>query len=539
MKQLFSKLACGVVTAFLFSGVLAQEVEVGFAVNIGGPSIDESNTVAIDEFGNSFVAGRFYGELTLGDSVYTSAGISDAFLVKLDNQGEVLWSVAFGGVGADECRDVATDSEGNSYVAGYLGSTGVAIQDETISSLGGYDVLVLKFSPDGDLLWARTYGSATNDQAKAIAVDNDGNVTVAGYFQASMVVGSSTLVSSSGLDAFVFKLNTNGDPLWAAQAGGPGQTEARAIAVDPSGNTYVSGYFYGNEISAGGLSATGAGTTDVFVVKFNETGSVLDLKAYGSTGSDGSTSLEANSAGEIFMAGYFEETVQIGTQTLVSNGNLDMFVVKFDGSLNALWSQTVGSTGGDLALDLSTHTDGGCFFTGLFYATVMAGDFELQGGGTLVARLNSAGLFNWAIRFANAGIDLGGRGIDSDAEGAVTVTGNFNQPFEIGGVQVVNSGSTDSYVVRIDNVFVTDIGESAMAVNPIVFPNPGVNYIQLKGMPTPSVVYILNSSGQVVAKHFLNSNSEFIDVSTLPVGAYILNAEGQGFEGAVKVLISR
>jgi hypothetical protein len=539
MKKVFSLMACGVIIALLPTGLFAQEAEVGFAVNIGGASIDQSNTVAIDGSGNSFVAGRFYGELTLGDSVYSSAGVSDGFLAKLDSQGEVLWSVAFGGVGADECHAVATDNEGNSYVAGYLGSTGVNIQNETISSLGGYDVLVMKFSPDGVLLWARTYGSATNDQAKAITIDNNGIVTVVGYFQASMVVGASTLVSSFGLDAFVLKLNANGDPLWAAQAGGPGQTEARAVAVDPSGNTYISGFFYGNEVSAGDLTATGAGVTDIFLVKYDAAGTVLDLKTYGSVGSEGSTSLAANLDGDIFLAGYFENTVQIGSQTLISNGNLDMFVVKFDGSLNAIWSQSIGSTGGDLALDLSIHSDGGCFFTGLFYATVMAGDFELQGGGTLVARLNSIGQFNWAIRFANAGIDLGGRGIASNAEGAVTVSGNFNQPFEIGGIEVLSSGSTDAYVVRIDNVFVTDIGERERVINPIVFPNPGVNYLQVQGISTPVQVQILNTSGQVVVQQFLNTNSDFIDVSALPAGTYILSAEGNGYQGAARVVIIR
>lgn len=534
-----SKVAAGVMSVLLFTGLFAQEAEVGFAVNIGGPSIVESNTVAVDGSGNSFVAGRFYGELTLGDSVYNSAGISDAYLAKLNSQGEVLWSVAFGGIGADECKAVAADNEGNSYVAGYLGSTGVTIQNETISSLGGYDVFVLKFNPEGNLLWARTYGSATNDQAKAIAIDNDGNVTVAGYFQASMVVGASTLVSASGLDAFVFKLNASGDPVWAAQAGGPGQTEARAVAIDPSGNTFLSGFFNGSEVSAGDLMETGEGLSDIFLVKYSAAGAVLDLKTYGSSGADASTSLMANSSGDVFMAGYFEGNVEIGTQTLVSNGNLDMMVVKFDGSLNALWSQTVGSTGGDLIHDLAPTSDGGCFFTGLFYATVMAGDFELQGGGTLVARLNSSGQYNWAVRFANAGLDLGGRGIAAHTQGAVTVSGSFNQPFEIGGSQVVNSGSTDGYVLRIDNVVITGLAENEMELEPVVFPNPGVNYIQLKGIPVPVQVQIFNPSGQVVAQQFLNGENHFIDVSALPAGTYILRAESHDYSGTTRVVIGR
>lgn len=517
----------------------AQEIQTNFAVSIGGTSNDYGSGISPDGMGNSYVTGHYFGNITLGDSVYTTMGNQDAYIAKLDAEGEVLWALAFGGGGADEGKAVATDADGNCYATGFIGSVGIVIQGQPITSLGGYDVYVMKFSPEGSLLWARTFGSGTNDKGAAISVDAEGYVHVAGSFAATMIVDESILVSTASFDAFSCKMDALGNVLWARSISGPNLVEARGIAIDLSGNTYVSGDFLGGEVSAGPFTEGGPGSYDIFLVKYDPDGEVLDLQAFGTEGADSGMALTTDLGGNLFMGGYFEGNFQIGNLSVSSNGNRDMMVVKFDESGTALWAQTVGASGNDITNALATDIEGNCYFTGVFYQTVTLDDFTLTGGGTLLAKLNPQGTYAWAINFADGGVDNGGRGITVSEDGGVTVIGNFFSPFSIGGTELVSSGGRQVYVVRIEDVLYlnTQQFESGRVLH--VFPNPASSYAHIEGLAPYTRCELLNMRGQLVYQTRTTPDRITIDLSTLPVGMYLLRAEINGELMVAKIQVTR
>lgn len=412
MKTRFSWLLVLLLAAHS-SSLHAQQVnpEIGFASTIGGPVNQQGNAIAADDDGNYFIGGHFLGGIVLGEDEYTSNGVQDAFIAKFDSQGEIIWGLAFGGIGAEVTHAVATDPQGNCYVTGQIGSPGIVILDQTLPNGSGYDVFVLKFSPTGELLWWRTYGGTSNDIGRSIAVTADGNVSVAGSFQGVMEVGETALVSSAQIDSFVFQLDAQGTPLWATQISGPNLVEARGLAVNAEGQTYVTGDFLGGAVSAGDFNAPGFGIYDAFLVHLDSDGSVLNLQTFGSNQDDSGLALAIDLEGNVFMTGYFEESVNFGNVIAQSNGNHDMLLVKFNASLEALWARSVGGPGIDKAFALDTDDQGNSYFTGLLASGVNIGGFELEAGGSLLAKLNPDGVYEWAFTFSDTNTGNGGRAL--------------------------------------------------------------------------------------------------------------------------------
>jgi hypothetical protein len=518
-----------ILPAFFFMGFLqAQEIQTEFAVGYGGAANDYGSGIACDPSGNSYVTGHFFGNITLGDSLYVSAGNQDAYIAKLNPQGEIIWSLAFGGNGADEGKALAVDTEGNCYATGFLGSAGVEIQDETVSSLGGYDVYILKLSPSGELLWVRTFGGASNDQARAIDLSTDGLVHLAGSFQGTMTMGQTVLTSTSAIDAFVCQIDAQGDVTWAGQIAGPNLVESRGLAIDVFGNTYVTGDFLGGSVSAGDLNQTGEGSYDIFLAKYSPGGEVLNLTAFGGIGADGGTSLSTDNVGNVFLGGYFEGSILVDEISVMSNGNRDMLVVKLDENGVAQWAQSVGSTGNDITYALTNDDSGNTYFTGLFFASVSVGDIDLNGGGTFLAKLNPEGNYSWAINFADANSDSGGRGISLDDGNNVALIGNFLGTFDIGASEVPGIEARDVYVVKIEDVILSTSGIQTPSYLS-VYPNPGRDYTNIEGLQPGMFCEIFDLHGRKVFQTTAISDRLTLDLTRFLPGVYLIRtSDGSG-----------
>ncbi len=238
-----------------------QAQDLVWAKRAGGTSIDFGRGIAVDGSGNSHVTGEFFGSATFGpgetnETTLTSAGNRDIFVAKYDASGDLVWAKRAGAGGAsfDQGLGIAVDGSGNSYVTGhFVGSATFGpgeTNETTLTSAGFDDIFVAKYDASGDLVWAkRAGGMSFNDFGQGIAVDGSGNSYVTGNFQGSATFGpgetnQTTLTSSAGsFDIFVAKYDASGDLVWAKRAGGTAVDVGNGIAVDGSGNSYVTGDF--------------------------------------------------------------------------------------------------------------------------------------------------------------------------------------------------------------------------------------------------------------------------------------------------------
>ncbi|HSD13509.1 MAG TPA: T9SS type A sorting domain-containing protein [Flavobacterium sp.] len=201
-------------------------------------------------------------------------------------------------------------------------------------------------------------------------------------------LGSSYKLSAQGAPQlqWVFNAANSPDYLWG------GNNEGKSIAVDASGNRYVTGYFEGIvdfDPSAGTANLTAVGGQDIFIAKYDSNGNYLWAKAMGGANWDEGNSIVLNSSGEVYVTGFFWQTVDFdpsaATANLITAGGKDIFLAKYDSNGNYLWAKAMGGTGQDQAKSLVVSTGGELYVTGSFYGTV---DFDPSAA---TANVTSAG----------------------------------------------------------------------------------------------------------------------------------------------------
>jgi len=301
-----------------------------WAKSAGGMKEDFGNAVSVDATGNAYVVGNFqsdsiiFGTTTLmNNDVLNST--SDGFVVKYDPSGNVIWSTLAGGLYDDTPKSISTDALGNSYVAGVF-SNSITIGATTLTSTGFDDLFVAKYDPAGNVIWAIHTGGYYNDYANSIAFDTSGNSYVAGNFESPTIVfGAYTLTNSTQYsdDLFIAKYDPLGNPLWAKSAGAARDNFANSVAVDASGNSFVTGNFRDSSITIGAFTLHNHDqnelTSDMFIVKFDPLGNGIWAK---NESANGATSIAVDGVGNGYVAGFFDSlVVAFGSDTLTNASN--------------------------------------------------------------------------------------------------------------------------------------------------------------------------------------------------------------------------
>ena len=301
-----------------------------FAVTFGGTGNDVAYVIAVDSSGNSYITGYFNGTVDFGGGDVTSAGDSDIFVLKLDSSGTFQWVKTFGSASSDYGRAIAVDSSGNSYITGRIREI-VDFGGGDVTFAGGSDIFVLKLDSSGTFQWANSYGDTSFDLGYGIAVDSSGNSYITGNFFGTVDFGGGDVTSAGGSDIFVLKLNSSGTFQWVKTFGSASSDYGYGIAVDSSGNSYITGY-YGNTIDFGGGNVTTNGNWDVFVLKLNSSGTFQWVNTYGGTALDYGYGIAVDSSGNSYATGAFFLTVDFGGGAVTSAGGADFYVLKLNSS---------------------------------------------------------------------------------------------------------------------------------------------------------------------------------------------------------------
>lgn len=370
----------------------------GFPVwtrRFGGTGFDAGFGVAADSAGNVYVTGRFEGTAEFapgsGASSLVSAGNADVFVAKYDANGNVLWVRALGGGGFDAGLGIAVDGSGNVYTTGTFRDTadfdpGAGVTP--LTSAGGSDVFVLKLSAAGALIWARGFGGAEFDMGSDVAVDAAGNVHTAGTFRDTADfdpnAGVTPLVSAGSADAFVSKLNSSGNLVWARRFGGGGFDASSRLALDVAGSVHVQGTFSATADFDVATDLVSSGGFDAFVVKLDSAGILLWANPFGGAGDDvGEGGVALDAAGNVYATGSFS-----GTPSLPSAGGRDVFLLVFDSAGAPVQARAFGGAGFDQGYRVAVDASGYVYPAGAFEGMA---DFDPGPG---ARSLSSAGLLD-------------------------------------------------------------------------------------------------------------------------------------------------
>ena len=244
-----------------------------WARSAGGTDQDLAASVTTDVSGNVYVTGNFESPtLSFGSVTITKRDTCEMFIVKYNTNGTALWARNAGTTNADDINCVVTDPRGNVYVTGNFSSHTMTFGGTSINNSGSDDWYILKFNTGGNLLWAKSEGGTNNDDAFSIATDADGNVYVAGdFFSSSITIGTTTMINagSNSYDACIAKYDSLGNVKWATSAGGVLGDIAASITTDAFSNTYVLGTFGSSSITLGPTTLTNTSANDIYLVKID------------------------------------------------------------------------------------------------------------------------------------------------------------------------------------------------------------------------------------------------------------------------------
>jgi hypothetical protein len=323
-----------------------------------GTSLDDVGAgIAVDSNDNVYITGYTYGNL----DGHINSGSSDAFIAKYDSAGNKIWVYLIGTAGADDSAGIAIDSGGHIYIAW------------TAS-----DAHISKYDSNGNLQWSVLLEpQSTYVRATGIATDSSGNSYITG-------------VVTGGYHFFIAKYSPSGTRLWIEVMGDTeGEDHSYGVAVDSLGNSYITGFtssFVFDGHLNNGQSHMGAGTPDVFLVKFDPSGNKLWSLLLGTYLSDFGAGIAVNQSGTIFIAGRTEGNLSGNS----NSGSTDIFFAAYDPSGNNLWTHLLGTTVEDAGYGVAVDKNNNIFITGYSFG-VLGGNVNMGEADIFIAKYDSHG----------------------------------------------------------------------------------------------------------------------------------------------------
>jgi hypothetical protein len=371
-----------------------------YSTYLGGSGNDVGTGIVVDSSGNAYVVGSTDSTNfpTLNPFQATVAGGTDAFVTKLNPTGSALvYSTYLGGSGDDVGASIVADSSGNAYVAGLTSSTNFpTLNPFQATNGGGRDAFVTKLNPTGSGLVYSTYlGGRGDDVGTSIVADSSGNAYVTGFTDSTdfPTLNPFQATSRGGNDAFVTKLNPMGSALvYSTYLGGSGNDGGAGIAVDSSGNAYITGSTASIDFpTSNAFQASLAGNFDAFVAKLDAAGNALVYSTYFGSYDTGSA-IAVDASGSAYVAGTVEpfpgdihSSNAVERCGFVIIPNFDAFVtqLKPDGT-GLVFSTCLGGDLDTAGFGIALDSSGSAYVTGCTDSATFATTseaFQRTGGG--------------------------------------------------------------------------------------------------------------------------------------------------------------
>jgi len=392
---------------------LTLSLSAGWERTYGGYGIEQGRSIIQTTEGIYIIAG------------YTEsydAGGGDVYLLKIDAEGDTIWTRTYGGSQRDYSTSLSQTIDRGFIIAGYTQSFGA----------GESDFYLVKTDPYGDTLWTQTYGGSQTDLGLSIVQTADG-----GY----IFSGETESFGAGGIDVFLVKTDAVGDTIWTRTYGGSGDDRGYSIAQTSDG-----GY-----IIAGETEPLGADDSDIYLVKTDSAGDTLWTHTYGGSDYDRGRSVAQTSDGGYIIVG---RTVSFGA------GYEDVYLVKTDADGDTLWTRTYGGDLWDCGNTIANTTDGGYIIAGYTYS------FGIGEVNIYLIKINNDGDTLWTRTYGGDGCQIA-RSVSQTTDGGYIIVG-YTDSF--------GAGEYDIYLIKTDSLGYTGIEEKpsakpeAFAIS--AYPNP-------------------------------------------------------------------
>lgn len=369
MSERFKLLALSGIILLSFT-LFAQEPEVEWYKAIGTEGAEEGYT-ALQTPDGGFIISGWTASLADEDM--------DVFVIKTTSTGDTVWTRTIGGASIDQGLEMCAAPDGGFVVTGKSASFGMKEGEEF--NPGMFDAYLLKVDEQGNLLWEKFYGTDGMDQAFSVCQAPDGGFLIAG---------------SSNNYVYLVRTDENGDSLWTRTYGGDGMDWGGGISPTADGGYIVSGF----------TSSWGQGDLDLYFLKINQSGDTAWTRTYGTPQMDRGVIRQLPDAGYLAVASTGD----------MQTGQIDIWVLRMDSSGDTLWTKTMVAEGAEFPFDFSLLPDGGCVIAAM---TDSGGEDNVD---AYLVRLDAEGNVLWDKTLGGEDYD-GAYWVSQTSDGGFIMTG--------------------------------------------------------------------------------------------------------------------
>lgn len=375
-----------------------------------------------------------------------------------------------GGGSNDAAESIVTDADGNIFMTGAFQSQSLTFGSTILNNVNApnQDLFLAKFNSSGAVIWAFRAGGTQADYGLSLSVDPSGNVFLGGFFKSTSITFGGITLDNPGApfgDPFLAKFDKDGNVIWARKGTNALSSDAIiSVAADQHGDVYATGHFISDQITFGGISLTNPGseTQELFIVKYNSSGTVLWAERIGGSGDEVGNALAVDNQGSVFLAGQFSSfSVLVGSKTLtnINSPNTDLFLAKYNSSGDVVWANRAGGLDSDYLLSLSADGDGNVYGAGYLKSTSISFgsttlfNEESPYGDSFLAKFDANGQCVWAHTASNSESSDAATNVTTDHLGYVYMTGHFlSDKITFGATTLMNVAAPgqDIYIAKYD-----------------------------------------------------------------------------------------
>jgi len=484
-----------VLMAFGSISVVSASANSGVLV-FGGSQADVFNSIVETADGNFVAVG--YSSSTDGDMQGLNKGGFDAIIVKYDPNGNVLWKKSFGGSSYDEYKSVTSTPDGSLVAVGNSGSTDGDMQG-LVKDYDGYgNGIIVKYDANGNVLWKKSFGGSRHESFASVTATSDGSLVAVG--RSNSTDGDMQGLNKGNDDAIIVKYDPNGNVLWKKSFGGSSYDYYNSVASTPDGNLVAVGY---SDSTNGDMQGLNKGNDDAIIVKYNSAnGNVLWKKSFGgSNGNDRYYSVTSTPDGNLAAVGTSGSTN--GDMQGLNKGNDDAIIVKYDPNGNVLWKKSFGGSKDESFISVTTTSDGNMVAVRESYST----DGDMQGlnkgsRDAIIVKYNSAnGNVLWKKSFGGSK-DESFASVTTTSDDNLVAVGYSNSTD--GDMQGLNKGSGDAIIVKYDpNGNIVPFPDSA--------PEPASFSANITDLTNQDVTVTINYPEQAVVRQYKIDDGNWLD----------------------------
>jgi hypothetical protein len=351
------------------------------------------NDIGIDDNNNIYIAGNFSGRRAWGDyqikTEHSNNSSKDIFLAKLDNSGEYISNISFGGIGDDSAECLYIDDSCILLACTFQNTFNLATSngDINITSNGYNDCFVMMLDFNLNIEWIQTFGGQFNDNITGLKRNSNGEIIIVGDFMEQLQYKSNslneTLYSIGCQDGYLGVMSSEGNLKEIFQIGGNGDERITCIAIDDNNCTYLGGRYDSNIIINDDIIAESSGEEDIYIMKFDQEYDMEWIHTIGGASSDGCLDIQLLND-NLYATGYFTGDVQDKYDEENSNwnhyGKRDAFLLKLSFDGDYYWCKTWGNARTeDFGNKLCHDQSGNIHVTGAYMDNIFMFSFDSDG----------------------------------------------------------------------------------------------------------------------------------------------------------------